>query len=201
MTKIGPSDAHLAFLYVSGEMDEWEEADFERRLGDEQPLRESLCRAVELMQTLEGLPPPTPRRHYRQRVRQRLGICRTWWHRLTRTRVYRGHPAFWSGLGAAAILPLVLILSSALFSTDRNARTPTPEFSTPPQAKQPAPILPPPRPERDDDDMLDIAERWANMDNGDHLARAHEEEVRRRDRRFPHPDHALHSPGSPSIKH
>ena len=55
------------------------------------------------MQTLEGLDPPIPRPAYRQRVRQRLRPT-GWWRRLTRRRTYHGHPALWSGLGAAAAL-------------------------------------------------------------------------------------------------
>ncbi|HEY7308508.1 MAG TPA: hypothetical protein VH643_04000 [Gemmataceae bacterium] len=200
MLEIGPADAHLAFLYVSGEMDAPEAAEFERRLGDEQLLRESLCRAVELLQTLEGLAPPVPRLHYRERVRRRLGICGKWWQRLTRTRAYRGHPALWCGLGAAAALLAVSILSRTLFATDQKPQTLT-QAPAAPVAKQTSPIPPAAPLEETDEDMLDIAEQWASMDNGDHLARAHEEELRRRDRRLLHTDHALHLPGSSSFKH
>ena len=200
MPEIGPADAHLAFLYVSGEMDVPEAADFERRLGDEQLLRESLCRAVELMQTLEGLAPPVPRLHYRERVRERLGTCGKWWQRFTRVRAYRGHPALWCGLGAAAALLAVSLLSRTVFTTDRKPPTPT-QASPAPVAKQTSPIPPAAPHEEADDDMLDIAELWASMDNGEHLVRAHEEELRRRDRRLLHADHALHSPRSPSVRH
>jgi hypothetical protein len=202
MPEIGPADAHLAFRYASGEMDAPEAADFERRLGDEQPLRESLCQAVELLQTLEGLAPPTPPLEYRARVRQRLGTRSKWWCRLARPRTYRGHPALWSGLGAATALLAILILSSALSSADRHARTATHDATPIPVAKHMNPDPPaPPHEEADDDATLGIAELWASMDSGDHLARAHEEELRRRDRRFLHGDHALHSPGSPSVRH
>lgn len=200
MPEIGPADAHLAFLYVSGEMDAPEAAEFERRLGDEQVLRESLCTAVELMQTLEGLAPPIPRLHYRERVRRRLGTGGKWWQRFTRTRGHRGHPAIWCGLGAAAALLAMSILSWTLFATDRKPPIPAPVPAAP-VAKQTSPIPPAAPHEEPNDDMLDIAELWARMDNGDHLARAHEEELRRRDRRLLHPDHALHLPRSSSVRH
>jgi len=100
MPDIGPTDANLAFLYANGELDAEAKAAFERRLGEEQPLREALCQAVELMRTLEGLAPLVPPPAYRQRVRQRLQPTGGWW----RGRTYGGHPVFWSGLGAAAAL-------------------------------------------------------------------------------------------------
>jgi hypothetical protein len=197
MPESGRADAHLAFLYVSGEMDAPEAADFECRLADEQPLRESLCQAVELMQTLEGLAPPTPRPDYRARVRQRLHTGGKWWHPLAGPRTYRGHPALWLGLGTAAVLAVPL-LSWILSSPDR--QIPPPTQSPPLVAKQMSPPTPTPHEESDDDILLDIAELWARMENGEHLARAHEEEIRRRDRRLLHGEHTLHPSGSPSAR-
>lgn len=111
MPESGLADTHLAFRYASGEMATAEAAEFERRLGEEQKLRESLCQAVELLQSLEEIDPSLPRPEYRQRVRQQLRLRRRE-QRRTRPRRYRGHPMFWSGLGAAAALLAVLLLSS-----------------------------------------------------------------------------------------
>ncbi len=72
MPEIDAADAQRAFRYARGEMDAAEAAVFERRLGEEQALREALGQAVERMRALEGLAPPVPRPAYRQRVRQRL---------------------------------------------------------------------------------------------------------------------------------
>jgi hypothetical protein len=198
MSEIGPTDAHLAFLYTSGEMNATETAAFERRLGEEQPLREALCQAVELMQTLEGLAPPIPRPAYRRHVRQRLRPA-GWWCRLARRRTYRGHPALWSGLGAAAVLLAVLIAPPNLLPT--GLRTPEAE-ALPPVAEQTKPS----RPEVPADEPADLAtieeaEMWASMHNSDHLVRAHEEEGRRRDRRLVHGDHVIHLSGSPCGRH
>ncbi|HEY7424550.1 MAG TPA: hypothetical protein VH682_10005 [Gemmataceae bacterium] len=198
MSEIGPANAHLAFLYVSGEMNATETAAFERRLGEEQTLREALCQAVELMQTLEGLAPPMPRPAYRQRVRQRLRPA-GWWRLLLRQRTYRGHPALWSGLGAAAALLAVLSVTPSLLPT--GSRTPaTPDL--PPVAKQTKPNRPEvPAEEPADLATIEEAEMWASMPNSDHLVRAHEEEGRRRDRRLAHGDHGIHPSGSPSVRH
>jgi hypothetical protein len=198
MSEIGPTDAHLAFLYVSGEMNATETAAFERRLGEEQPLREALCQAVELMRTLEGLAPPMPRLAYRQRVRQRLRPT-GWWRGLARRQMYRGHPALWSGLGAGAALLAVLIVSPSLLPT--NPQTPA-ASALPPVAEQTKPS----RPEVSADEPADLAtieeaEMWASMHNSAHLVRAHKEEGRRRDRRLVHGDHVIYLSGSPSVRH
>jgi anti-sigma-K factor RskA len=198
MSEIGPTDGHLAFLYVSGEMNAAEMAAFERRLGEEQPLREALCQAVELMQSLEGLAPPTPRPAYRQRVRQRLRPA-GWWRWLARRQMYRGHPALWSGLGAAAALLAILSVPPSLIPT--GPRTPAAP-TLPPVAEQ-TKLSQPEAPAEEPADLATIeeAEMWASMHNSDHLVRAHEEEGRRRDRRLVHGDHVIHLPGSPSVRH
>jgi hypothetical protein len=192
MPEIGLADAHLAFLYASGEMNEWESAAFERRLGEEQSLRETLCQAVQLMQTLEGLAPPVPRPAYRQRVRQRLQPS-GWWCRLAQRQSYRGHPALWSALGAAAALLIVLIGPRI----GREAPAPSPVA----EQMRPNPLEAPRPDSRSESATIEEAEMWANMPTSDHLARAHEEEGRRRDRRLAHGDHVHHLLGSPSVRH
>jgi hypothetical protein len=185
-----PADAHLAFLYAAGEMDAAEAAAFERRLGEEQALREALCQAVELMQALGGLAPPSPSVEYRDQVRRRL-LRRGWWHRLTGRQTYRGHPALWTGLGAAAALLVALALTPGLRPTSPQtiSATPTAEPTQPRQAGPPD--------EPDDPTTIEMAETWAHLLNSDHLLRAREEENRRRDRRLAHGEHLLPVPGSP----
>jgi hypothetical protein len=186
MPEIGPADAQLAFLYVSGEMDAAEVAAFERRLGEEQPLREALCQAVELMRTLEGLAPPVPRPEYRQRVRQRLHPAH-WWQRLAR-RTYRGHPALWSSLGAVAALLAVSTVSPRVREMPVPAAPPPPSMAEKTKLSQPETPLDEPA----DSPTIEEAEMWANMPNSDHLAQTYEEEVRRRDRRLTHGDRVPH---------
>ena len=170
MSDRSPSDANLAFLYASGEMDDAESAAFERRLGDEQALRETLCRAMELMQTLEGLAPLAPSPAYRHSVRERLKMpakSRGWWAR----RTYRGHPALWSILGAAASLLMVLAVSPNWFSRRQPAAIPVVERTNPADVETPAAPS-----------TIEMAEMWSRMHHSDHLARARDEESRRRSR-------------------
>jgi anti-sigma-K factor RskA len=195
MREIHPSDANLAFLYASGEMDAAEAAAFERRLGEEQPLREALCQAIELLYTLEGRTPLTPRPAYRQRVRQRLRP-RGLWQRFTDQRTYQGHPMFWSGLGAVAALLMVLLMSPGWWPTSQPAtrEVPVAEQSGHGAAEVPrdAPAGP---------TTIEMAETWAGLDYSDHLLRAHEEESRRRDRRLAWEEHAHHLPGAFGVNH
>ena len=170
MLEIGPSDANRAFLYASGEMDDVESAAFERRLGEDQGLRESLCQAMELMRTLQGLSPLTPSPSYRQSVRERLKLpsrSRGWLAR----RTYRGHPALWSLVGAAAALLIVLTIPPAWSSRSQQAATPIAEQTKPIDAEPTSGLT-----------TIEMAEMWSSMHNSDHLARAHDEENRRRSR-------------------
>jgi hypothetical protein len=102
--------------------------------------------------------------------------------------MYRGHPAFWSGLGAAAALLVVLSVSPTA------REMPAPAAPTPPSVAE---KTRPSQPEMSFDEPADSptieeAEMWANMPNSDHLAQTYEEEVRRRDRRLTHGDRVPH---------
>jgi anti-sigma-K factor RskA len=177
MPESGPTDANRAFLYVSGEMDAAEAAAFERRLGEEQPLREALCQAVELMRTLEGLAPLAPRPAYRQHVRRRLRAGQGLWRWITGQRTYRGHPAVWSGLGAAAALLMVFLALPNRLPEERTTPTPLPLAEQLRSGELEAAPENPARPA-----TIEMAEMWASMHNHDHLARAQHEENRRRSR-------------------
>jgi hypothetical protein len=196
MLESDPTDANRAFLYASGEMDATETAAFERRLGEEQPLREALCRAVELTRTLEGLLPVAPPLAYRQRVRQRLLSAGGWWRWLGQPRTYRGHPALWSGLGAAAALLAVLAFPPDWFSRDR----PAPAGSV---AQEPSLLRDSETALEGADELstIEMAETWASLPSSEHLARALEEENRRRDRRLTRDEHLLHLPVPPTVRH
>jgi anti-sigma-K factor RskA len=180
-----PSDAALAFLYVSGELPDAEVEAFETRLAGDQALRDILCQAVQLLHTLQGDTPLAPRPAYRLRVRQRLRATGGWWRRLAGPRLSRGHPVLWCGLGAAAAVLVMMLLpvepSSSIRETivlrrgeaeqgERESLTVTADGSA----------------------TIEMAELWANLHNTNHLARAREDENRRRvraeDRRFVHSD-------------
>jgi anti-sigma-K factor RskA len=196
MSEASPTDANLAFLYASGEMDAAEKAYFEQRLAEEQPLREALCCAMELMQTLEGLAPLTPSPDYRNRVHQRLRASGAWWRWLGQRRTYRGHPALWSGLGAAAAL--LAVLAAAHWMAEER-----PAPSAQPMAKEQAPVREAETPREVPAALstIEVAETWASLPNSEHLAHAVEEENRRRDRRWTREEHLLHLPVPPTVRH
>lgn len=194
MPEIGPSDTRLALLYASDRLDTKDEAEFERRLGEDQELRESLCQAVEMMYNLEGLPALAPSSAYRVQVRQRLRPHRSWWVPLTFRQIYRGHPLFWSGLGATAALLAVLAFVPHRISPDRQAPTPLVESSRSAPAEDPFEDL-------NITATSEMAETFASLPGSDHLLRACEEESRRRDRRLPHGEHVFHLLEIHSVRH
>jgi anti-sigma-K factor RskA len=197
MSETSPTDANLAFLYACGEMDAGETRDFERRLAEEQPIREALCRAVELMRTLEGLAPLAPLPSYRQRVRQRLGSIGAWRRWLGQRQSYRGHPALWSGLGAAAALLVVLAFSPNWLIKEQ------PEPPAEPMVKEQSPTREKETPREVSATLstIEVAETWASLPNNEHLTRALQEENRRRDRRLLREEHLLHLPVPPTVRH
>jgi anti-sigma-K factor RskA len=151
--------AAQALLYANGEMDADDARAFEQRLNEDQRVREALCQAVELARTLEGGPPPTPNPSYRAGVRVRLrshGVL---------SRRYRGHPVFWTAIGAAASVLLAACVNHF-------AAVPTPgvpdnsALSAKPQAADPA--------------LDEAARAWADIPKHDHLSRVREEEQRRK---------------------
>jgi hypothetical protein len=160
----GDGLAWLALLYAGGELEEAEAAQFEQRLAGDQQAREALAQAV-----LLAMPPGqplTPDPAYRDRVRRRLCRRRAWsW--LVQRRSYPGHPLLWSSVGAAAA-SLLLIVSFALWmpASGPVASRPQPE---------PAPGVPEPV-------KAEVASAWAEMHTTDHVAKAHEEEMRRKTR-------------------
>ncbi len=197
MSEAGPTDANLAFLYVSGEMNATETVDFERRLSEEQPLREALGRAVELMRVLEGLSPAMPSPAYRPRVRERLRTTDSSWRWMGPRRTYRGHPALWSGLGAAAAVLAILAIAPHWMAKQR------PAAPVEPVAKEQSPLRESESPREISAALstIEMAETWASLPNNEHLSRAVEEENRRRDRRLTREEHLLHLPIPPTVRH
>jgi hypothetical protein len=161
----GPADALTlqALLYAGGELDAAEADAFERRLGDDQSARDALSRAVSL-----NAIPLRPNPAYRE------GVCRRLrggpWGWLLGRRSRRGYPAVWVGVGAAAVL-------MTLHLVPMTPPTPAPD--------QPVAVAPPPAPAPEPDaesEEAEVAEVWAELNGTEHLARAHEEEMRRRTR-------------------
>ncbi len=165
--------AAQAFLYASGELEPEEARSFELRLGEDQAARDALCQAVgtSLVASDAGVRPDPA---YRERVRARL--CRpTLLVKMFPRRYYRGHPALWSGLGAAGALLVV-----AFFIPARTMGKRFQPVSTDLGAAPPAAVPGPVEPTRPASPTIDVAGLWAELPNGEHLLRARDEEARRR---------------------
>lgn len=168
--------AMQALLYASGELDEAQVAAFEQRLGEDQSVREALCQAVQMTLALQGQVLARPHPAYRERVRQRLRARPPWWQVLVGKRAYRGHPAVWSGMGAAAAVLLMIGLGQF------------PHLDAVPRSSTPIAVQPPPADEPAIADIgvavatLEEANTWAELKNSDHLEKARSEEVRRKNR-------------------
>jgi hypothetical protein len=176
----GPDDA-LAFqalLYAGGEMEAEESLAFERRLGEDQAARDALYRAVRAASALAGQAPPAPDPAYRAEVRRRLqpGLLRG----LTERHSYRGHPLLWTGLGAAAAVLLTLGFGGI--------SRPVPPAPVPlaPDALTVAPAPAPRAAETARPSAVEMANLWAELGSSEHLAKAREEEIRRKGRAEAH---------------
>lgn len=100
-----------AMLYASGELDAEQAAAFEVLLTEDQAARDALCKAVELTQSMPGQE-SAPDPAYRSRVRHRLRQRRR--HRRglqDQDGSFTQHPAFWSVLGAAVAVLLMVLIS------------------------------------------------------------------------------------------
>jgi len=165
----GPDEGLLyqAVLYAGGELEAHAAEAFEKRLESDQAARDALCRAVELAQAPAG-----PGAAYRAAVRRRLRPPA--WRRLLGRHSYRGHPFLWTGLGAAAALLLVAALGVGFRrAAEPEAARPAAEVTPAPQVAEAEPDRPPP---------TDVADVWAELHDHRHLAKAHEEEMRRKNR-------------------
>jgi anti-sigma-K factor RskA len=163
-----------ALLYAGGELDATETAAFERRLGEDQAAREALVQAVQMRLALRGQGPLLPDPAYRRRVRSRLLPRRPPWSGLLDRRSYRGHPALWCGLGAAAAVLLLALAAvpGRLAESWQASAPPAGEPRAVPGMADAAPR----------DSAVEVANLWADLNSSDHLVKAHDEEMRRRGR-------------------
>jgi anti-sigma factor RsiW len=164
-----------AFLYVSGELDDEKAATFEKRLGGDQAAREAVCQAVQLVQTLGEATPVGPHPAYRARVRQRLQARPSVWQAFSRPRLYRGHPALWSALGAAAAVLLMLGLDRPFGSTVPAKTSPVPRADFTQELRPtPSPEWPVSSP------TAEMATVWAELTNNERLGSTLEKENQRK---------------------
>jgi anti-sigma-K factor RskA len=170
-----------ALLYVFGELDEAATHRFEERLAEDQAVREALLSAVQRCHELAGLTPRGPNPAYRQRVRAQLRASRKPASAPEVPRSERAKPVVWVLTGAAAT---VLVLALGTFAPGRVSPAP----ATPTLQKVAESSLPKALNEAGEDcepPLEQLAEGWATVPQGQHLARLLEEERRRREEDHP----------------
>jgi hypothetical protein len=165
-----------ALRYASGELDEAAAAAFERRLGDDQSAREALCQAVNQCRTLTEQP-VLPNPSYRAEVRRQLRRP-GWWEGIFRRRAYHGHPLLWGVLGAAAAMALTLSPAGVPTSLPPQPLPSPPAQARAEEAVDPPAIEEPPEAATTEDE----AASWAALHSTNRVAKAHDEEMRRRQR-------------------
>ena len=165
--------ALLAYLYTGGELNEADQAAFERRLAQEQPAREALVESVRMSASLMGgdsRPDPA----YRQRVRDRLQPAG--WRRPWGRHHYRGHPLLWTGLGAVA----AVLVSLTLLRPEPEVKVV--ETSRPAAPQKQEPVTADPEPVDDAAALQDMALIWAELHTPDNAVKAATQEQRRKSR-------------------
>lgn len=164
-----------ALRYAAGELPPPECEAFEARLAGDQDARDALAEAVRLSAAALGQEPPAPDHTFRALIRERLRPVSAWWAGWLARRAYRGHPLAWAGLGAGTVAAATVFGLSLAARDER----PAPAATAPPGSEAAAE----PRPAADDDDVsLKVAEIWAELSTPEHVEKAHDEELRRRQR-------------------
>jgi hypothetical protein len=157
-------DRLLALRYAAGQLDARDVADFESRLADDQSARDALCAAVRLRLATAGQPALLPDPRYRGRVRRRLRAGAWPKSGAFTSRIPR---SLFTLAGAAAAALLLLTLRPVL------------QPAGDPVSRQPDLAKEMPAPPAGGDDQ---AAGLPDLLGGEHLARAVDEEIRRKNR-------------------
>lgn len=209
-----------ALRYAAGELSPIEAAAFEARLASDPAAREAVAEAVRLSAAVLHCPPPAPDASFRAAACERLLHPRR--PRWLARRAYPGHPLLWTSLGAAAITAFALLV------TLMPRPVPSP-ITNPPQAASPSnsvaapdsPLSVTAQSARRDEETppatalashavsnaeeshpaVSVAELWADMSTPERVEKAHDEELRWRQKlrergayaspRLPTPDAAI----------
>jgi hypothetical protein len=167
-----PTLQATALRYAAGDLPPSESEAFELLLATDEAAQDALAEAVRLSAAAIGQAAPAPTPSFRDRVRARV-------------RASRGSPLAWAACGATAVA-VATIVGLQLSHTEPGK---SPELqATPVAAPSPPPIAvaPEPRPV-----LLTIApemvpattaEIWAEFSTSERIQKAHDDELRRRQR-------------------
>ncbi len=168
-----PTLQSTALRYAAGDLAPDEVSAFEARLADDQGARDALAEAVRLSAAAIGQKPPAPHPAVRAFARARLGLG------------YRGHPVAWAGLGAVVVAACALVAVALADRAAPEAATVAP--ATLPEAPAPHPDPAPPvapealvvvEPPPGACGERSVAEIWADLSNHDGVEKAHDDEMR-----------------------
>ena len=170
-----------ALLYAGDALPVAEAQAFEWLLSQDQKAREALGLAAQVVHTgdpdAEVLPNPT----YRRRLQQQFALRPGLWTWLCRRRSYPGHPAVWSGLGAAVAALLLIALVRGFWTPPLPTPPPGPATLPVQEAQAPAGVELHESLTKSGND-LEEALIWVELSHSDHLRKTHFEEVQHRHR-------------------
>jgi hypothetical protein len=176
-----------AMLYAAGELTKAGADAFEDRLLDDELAQQALVQAVQL-DSLIARAPCCPDRTYRARVREAL-LPKPFWKRRRPLVAATGYAA------AALVCVWSLFFPSASQHAPTKHALETARLAAPvPTDKQESNALQSAGPVDESEDMLEMAETWAELSNCDHLQKTLEDEQRRRARLHPDELRAKHLP-------
>jgi hypothetical protein len=188
-----PTLQAIALRYAAGDLGPDEAAAFEARLATDQDARDALSEAVRLSAAALGQEPPRPSPSLRSAIRDRLlGRSPAWFAR----RLYRGHPLLWAGLGSVVVAAACLVALSLADPAELRGEAEEPVVSPRPVPPAPAdrraePVSnprepeavahaePPPASAAETEAVgPTVAEIWAEWSTQEHVEKAHEDEIR-----------------------
>ena len=161
-----PTLQATALRFAAADLSPAESEAFEARLATDEAAQDALAEAVRLSAAAIGQAAPAPHRSFRDRVRARV-------------RGYRGHPLAWSALGAVAVAV------AAVVGLQLTPPAHVPEIVAAPVESPEVAVSPEPRAVvavADDAHHPTTAEIWAELSTPEHVEKAHDDEIRRRQR-------------------
>jgi hypothetical protein len=182
-----PTLQATALRYAAGDLTPEEVTAFEARLAGDQDARDALSEAVRLSAQAIGQTPPTPHPSFRALTRARLALG-----------LSRGRQMACAVLGAIAVAAGTLVAASLADPREPDATNGPPMNAAVAPTPAPAPPVPPPPGDSDDDDRS-VAEIWADLSNADGVEKAHDDELRwrQRVRELTNPQHVSASVKAP----
>lgn len=159
-----PTLQATALRFAAGDLSPAESEAFEARLATDEAAQDALAEAVRLSAAAIGQAAPAPHRSFRDRVRARVHGSRF-------------QPIAWVALGGVAVA------LAAVVGLQLSPPVPAPDVGIAPVEVHEVAVAPEPRAVAvADEHPPTMAEIWAELSTPDHVEKAHDDEIRRRQR-------------------